>query len=236
MKENEQKEENKKEEQNNATATIKPQRKLKFKTLDGKIQLLECDYDIKISELKKKLSTIYNVEPKKQRLLNKGKQFKDDEYLDKLVDKDDTTIYLVFRNEEDVKRAQETAQNNANQNQNFQNAQNINPFQNIINVVTNSNEFRNLTNNIVNQIISSQNNGNNNNSNTANNNNNTNVNRNINVQGATTTFQTINLGDALNLTISPLQTPQSSTNVQNPPACFIRMNNKIKRCKEVVPC
>ena len=65
----------------------KLQRKLRFKTLDGNIKNLECDYDIKISELKKKLSEIYNIEPNRQRLLNKGKQFKDDEYLDKLVTK-----------------------------------------------------------------------------------------------------------------------------------------------------
>ena len=111
----------------------KLQRKLKFKTLDGNIKHLECDYDIKISELKKKLAEIYKIEPYRQRLLNKGKQFKDDEYLDKLVDKDDTTIHLVFRSEEDAKRAQENAQNNNNANQNNQN---INPFQNILNVVT----------------------------------------------------------------------------------------------------
>ena len=219
MKENEQKEESK-----NITPSTKPQRKLKFKTLDGKIQHLECDFDIKISELKKKLSSIYNIEPNRQRLLNKGKQFKDDEYLDKLVDKDDTTIHLVFRSEEDVKRAQENSQNNANPNQN-QNTQNINPFQNILNVVSNSDEFRNLTNNIVNQIFSAQNNNNNNNNSNTASNNNPNINRNINIQGATTTFQTINLGNALNLSISPLQSPQSTSNTQNPPSLDLNNNN-----------
>ena len=93
----------------------KLQRKLKFKTLDGNIKSLECDYDIKISELKKKLAEIYKIEPIRQRLLNKGKQFKDDEYLDKLVDKDDTIIHLVFRSEEDVRRMQEN-NNNSSQN------------------------------------------------------------------------------------------------------------------------
>ena len=75
------------------------------------IKNLECDFDIKISELKKKLAEIYKIEPNRQRLLNKGKQFKDDEYLDKLVTKDDTIIHLVFRSEADVKQAQENAQN-----------------------------------------------------------------------------------------------------------------------------
>ena len=109
--------------------STKLQRKLKFKTLDGNIKHLECDYDIKISDLKKKLSKLYNIEPNRQRLINKGKQFKDDEYLDKLVDKDDTTIHLVFRSEEDVKRVQENPQDNSNTDSNTnQNTQNINPF------------------------------------------------------------------------------------------------------------
>ena len=139
----------------------KPQRKLRFKTLDGNIKNLECDFDIKISELKKKLAEIYKIEPNRQRLLNKGKQFKDDEYLDKLVTKDDTIIHLVFRSEADVKQAQENAQNNNNanqtqtQNQN-QNNQNVNPFHNILNIVTNSDQFRNMTNNIVSQILANQ--------------------------------------------------------------------------------
>ena len=217
-----------KEDQKNTTPTTKPQRKLKFKTLDGKIEQVECDFDIKISELKKKLTTIYNIEPNRQRLINKGKQFKDDDYLDKLVDKDDTTIHLVFRSEEDVKRAQENAQNNTNQNQN-QNTQNISPFQNIISVVSNSDQFRNFTNDIVNQIFSRRNNNNNSNANnntTNNNNNNTNNENgnNITIQG-TTRFQTINLGDALNLSMSPLQTPQPSTNIQNPPSIDLNVNN-----------
>ena len=63
------------------------------------------------SELKKKLTEIYKIEPNRQSLLNKGKHFKDDEYLDKLVTKDDTIIHLVFRSEADVKQAQENAQN-----------------------------------------------------------------------------------------------------------------------------
>ena len=99
------------------------------------------------------------------KIRGEGKQFKDDEYLDKLVDKDDTTIHLVFRSEEDAKRAQENAQNNNNANQN---TQNVNPFQNILNVVTNSDEIRNLTNNIVTQILSGNNNTNNNNRNNTN--------------------------------------------------------------------
>ena len=74
----------------------KPQRKLKFKTLDGKMVDLVCDYDIKIIDLKKKLEEIYKIEPIRQRLLNKGKQFKDNQTLDKLVDKDDTIIHLVL--------------------------------------------------------------------------------------------------------------------------------------------
>ena len=56
MNPNEQKEEKPKEGPNPTTQapTGKLQRKLKFKTLDGNIKHLECDYDIKISELKKK--------------------------------------------------------------------------------------------------------------------------------------------------------------------------------------
>ena len=47
--------EDKKEEVQPSTQpqTGKLQRKLKFKTLDGNIKTLECDYDIKISDLKK---------------------------------------------------------------------------------------------------------------------------------------------------------------------------------------
>ena len=144
----------------------KLQRKLRFKTLDGNIKNLECDFDIKISELKKKLAEIYKIEPNRQRLLNKGKQFKDDEYLDKLVDKDNTIIHLVFRSEADVKQAQENAQNNTNSNQpQNQNNRSVDPFQNIFNIVSNSDQFRNLTNNLVSQIFSNQNNTNNNNNN-----------------------------------------------------------------------
>ena len=50
--------------------TGKLQRKLKFKTLDGNIKNLECDYDIKISELKKKISR--NI----QNWTNSSKAFK----------------------------------------------------------------------------------------------------------------------------------------------------------------
>ena len=232
MNPNEQKEEKPKEDLTPTTQapTTKLQRKLKFKTLDGNIKHLECDYDIKISELKKKLAEIYKIEPIRQRLLNKGKQFKDDEYLDKLVDKDDTTIHLVFRSEEDVKRLQENAKNNNNQNTNTnQNTQNINPFQNIISVVTNSDQLRNLTNNIVNQFFSAQ--GNNTNNNTNNTNNTTDNNRNINnntnslnIQ-TTTRYQTLNLGEALNLNTSPLQAAQPITNIQNPPSLNLNNNN-----------
>ena len=195
----------------------KLQRKLKFKTLDGNIKHLECDYDIKISELKKKLAEIYKIEPYRQRLLNKGKQFKDDEYLDKLVDKDDTTIHLVFRSEEDAKRAQENAQNNNNANQN---TQNVNPFQNILNVVTNSDEIRNLTNNIVTQILSGNNNTNNNN---RNNTNSTSGVINIRTNG---NYQTLNIGESLNLNNSPLNPIQrSSGSSQNPPTLNLNPNN-----------
>ena len=153
----EKKEESPSTSQLQPTNTGKLQRKLKFKTLDGNIKNLECDYDIKISELKKKLAEIYKIEPIRQRLLYRGKQFKDEETLDKLVDQDDTIIHLVFRSEADVRQMQENAQNNnSNENQN-QNNQNVNPFQNILNIV-NSDQLKNLTNNIVNQIFSNQNN------------------------------------------------------------------------------
>ena len=200
----------------------KPQRKLKFKTLDGNIKHLECDYDIKISELKKKLAELYKIEPNRQRLLNKGKQFKDDEYLDKLVDKDDTTIHLVFRSEADVKRAQENIENNSNSNSNNsnQNTQNINPFQNILSVVTNSDEFRNLTNSIVNQLIS----GNTNDRNNRNNNNNNNSNS-INIS-TFNNYQTLNVEESLNLNNSPLQPIQNSSNESSsPPPLNLNQNN-----------
>lgn len=157
------------------------------------------------------MAEIYKIEPYRQRLLNKGKQFKDDEYLDKLVDKDDTTIHLVFRSEEDAKRAQENAQNNNNANQNNQN---INPFQNILNVVTNSDEIRNLTNNIVTQILSGNNNNNNSNNNNRNNTNSTSGVINIRTNG---NYQTLNIGESLNLNNSPLNPIQrSSGSSQNP--------------------
>ena len=203
----------------------KLQRKLKFKTLDGKIQNLECDYDIKISELKKKLAEIYKIEPIRQRLLNKGKQFKDDEYLDKLVDKDDTTIHLVFRSEEDVRRMQENAQNNnntSNQNQNQnQNTQNVNPFQNILNIV-NSDQIRNITNNIVNQLFNPSTNSNNNNN--ATNSNNQNQTQTINI--GNTQFQTLNVGESLNLTNSPLHPIIQPPNLTgNPPPLNLNDTN-----------
>ena len=71
------------------------------------------------------MQEIYKIEPNRQRLLNKGKQFKDEETLDKLVEKDDTVIHLVFRSESDVKAAQENASQN-NQNSNTQNNVNVN--------------------------------------------------------------------------------------------------------------
>ena len=215
MNPNEKKEEKPKEEDKTPTQGKKLQRKLKFKTLDGNIKHLECDYDIKISELKKKLQEMYNIEPIRQRLLNKGKQFKDDEYLDKLVDKDDTTIHLVFRSEEDVKRAQEANQNNNNTNTN-QNNPNINPFQNILSVVD-SEQIRSLTNNIVNQIFGQNNNSNNNN----NNNNNGSISINI---PSLSGYQTLNVGETLNLNNSPLQPIQNAANnAQSPPS--LNLNN-----------
>ena len=201
----------------------KLQRKLKFKTLDGNIKHLECDYDIKISELKKKLAEIYKIEPYRQRLLNKGKQFKDDEFLDKLIDKDDTTIHLVFRSEEDAKRALENTQNNNNSSQTTQN-QNVNPFQNILNVVTNSDEIRNLTNNIVTQLLS----GNNNNNNNVNNNNRNNTTANSGVINIRTNgnYQTLNIGETLNLNNSPLNPVQhSSGSSQTAPPLNLNQNN-----------
>ena len=197
----------------------KLQRKLKFKTLDGNIKYLECDYDIKISELKKKLAEIYKIEPIRQRLLNKGKQFKDEETLDKLVDQDDTTIHLVFRSEADVKRMQENAQNNnqnQNQNQN-QNNQNGNPFQNILNIF-NSDQMRNITNNIVNQLFPNQNNNSNNNASNRNNQNST-----INI--GTTQYQTLNIGEALNLANSPLHPIAQPSNLSNPPPLNLNDNS-----------
>ena len=218
--------------QTTETTEKKPQRKLKFKTLDGQLKSLECDYDIQISELKKLLTKIYNIEPNRQRLINKGKQFKDDEHLDKLVDKDDTIIHLVFRSEEDVKRAQENAKaqnatNNQNNNQNsntininMSNANNANPFQNILNVVANSEQVRNLTNNIVQQFLRNpQNNQNSNNTNdnatnnnTANSNTNNNNNANNNnvnnppfIGTPINTYRTLNVGETLNLDNSPLR-------------------------------
>ena len=203
----------------------KPQRKLRFKTLDGNIKNLECDFDIKISELKKKLAEIYKIEPNRQRLLNKGKQFKDDEYLDKLVTKDDTIIHLVFRSEADVKQAQENAQNNNNanqtqtQNQN-QNNQNVNPFHNILNIVTNSDQFRNMTNNIVSQIFANQGNSNNNNNNT--NHTSSNIHT-INI--GNTQFQALNVGEALNLANSPLHPIVQPPNLTTPPPLNLNNNN-----------
>ena len=223
----EEKKEEKNEQSNQAQAsntTGKLQRKLKFKTLDGNIKNLECDYDIKISELKKKLAEIYKIEPIRQRLLNKGKQFKDDEYLDKLVDKDDTTIHLVFRSEEDARRLQENAKNNTpNQNQTqaqTQNNQNTNPFQNILSVV-NSDQIRSLTNNIVNQLLSGQNS--NANSNTTNNNTNSNTN-NTNthtINLGNVQYRTLNVGETLNLANSPLHPINSSSTNPTP----LNLNN-----------
>ena len=215
----EKKEESPSTSQLQPTNTGKLQRKLKFKTLDGNIKNLECDYDIKISELKKKLAEIYKIEPIRQRLLYRGKQFKDEETLDKLVDQDDTIIHLVFRSEADVRQMQENAQNNnSNENQN-QNNQNVNPFQNILNIV-NSDQLRNLTNNIVNQIFSNQNNNSNNNNNTIARSNQTST---INI--GTTQYQTLNIGEALNLTNSPLHPIAQPPNLTNPPPLNLNENN-----------
>ena len=200
----------------------KLQRKLRFKTLDGNIKNLECDFDIKISELKKKLAEIYKIEPNRQRLLNKGKQFKDDEYLDKLVDKDNTIIHLVFRSEADVKQAQENAQNNTNTNQpQNQNNRSVDPFQNIFNIVSNSDQFRNLTNNLVSQIFSNQNNTNNNNNNS--NQTQSNVHT-INI--GNTQFQALNVGEALNLANSPLHPIVQPPNLTSPPSLNLNNNNQ----------
>ena len=201
------------------TSSTKQQRKLKFKTLDGKITNLECDYDIKIIDLKKKLQEIYKIVPNRQRLLNKGKQFKDEETLDKLVEKDDTVIHLVFRSESDVKAAQENASQN-NQNSNTQNNvnvnnqnQNANPFQSIFSMICNSDEIRNLTSNVVNQIIGQNPNQNNNNQNT--NNNSTSTNPTINI--GNTQYHSLNLTESLNLVNSPLHPASQSPNITNPP-------------------
>ena len=233
MENNEQKQPQQDQAKNTSNTPAKPQRKLKFKTLDGKMVNLECDYDIKIIDLKKKLAEIYKIEPIRQRLLNKGKQFKDDETLDKLVEKDDTIIHLVFRSESDVKAAQENAtKNTQNTNANTQNnnrnrpGQNSNSFQNIFSMICNSDEIRNLTNNVVNQILGNQNNSNSNsnrnNNNQNNNNNNTNTtNSTINI--GNTQYHSLNLTESLNLVNSPLHPASQSPNLTTPPP--LNLNN-----------
>ena len=220
----------------------KPQRKLKFKTLDGKMVDLVCDYDIKIIDLKKKLEEIYKIEPIRQRLLNKGKQFKDNQTLDKLVDKDDTIIHLVFRSESDVKAAQENAANN-NQNNNTNNntqnqnrpniniqGQNGNPLSNILNMLYNSDEVRNLTNTVVNQIFGQNNQNSNSNTNSNQNNeqntSNTNSNATINrppINIGNTQYHSINLSESLNLVNSPLHPASQAPNTITPPP--MNLNN-----------
>ena len=207
----------------------KQQRKLKFKTLDGKITSLECDYDIKILDLKKKLEEIFKIEPNRQRLLNKGKQFKDDETLDKLVEKDDTIIHLVFRSESDVKSLQENTtqntQNNNTQNNNNSNNQNqnANPFQNIFNMIYNSDEIRNITTTVVSQILGqNQNPANPNQNNAQNTNNNNPTNPPINI--GNTQYHSLNLTESLNLVNSPLHPASQSPNLTNPP---LNLNNPV---------
>ena len=208
----------------------KQQRKLKFKTLDGKITSLECDYDIKILDLKKKLEEIFKIEPNRQRLLNKGKQFKDDETLDKLVEKDDTIIHLVFRSESDVKSLQENTtqntQNNNTQNNNNSNNQNqnANPFQNIFNMIYNSDEIRNITTTVVSQILGqNQNPANPNQNNAQNTNNNNPTNPPINI--GNTQYHSLNLTESLNLVNSPLHPASQSPNLTNPPP--FNLNNPV---------
>ena len=208
----------------------KQQRKLKFKTLDGKITSLECDYDIKILDLKKKLEEIFKIEPNRQRLLNKGKQFKDDETLDKLVEKDDTIIHLVFRSESDVKSLQENTtqntQNNNTQNNNNSNNQNqnANPFQNIFNMIYNSDEIRNITTTVVSQILGqNQNPANPNQNNAQNTNNNNPTNPPINI--GNTQYHSLNLTESLNLVNSPLHPASQSPNLTNPPP--LNLNNPV---------
>ena len=208
----------------------KQQRKLKFKTLDGKITSLECDYDIKILDLKKKLEEIFKIEPNRQRLLNKGKQFKDDETLDKLVEKDDTIIHLVFRSESDVKSLQEnttqnTQNNNTQSNNNNTNNQNqnANPFQNIFNMIYNSDEIRNITTTVVSQILGqNQNPANQNQNNAQNTNNNNPTNPPINI--GNTQYHSLNLTESLNLVNSPLHPASQSPNLTNPP---LNLNNPV---------
>ena len=210
------------------TEQTKQQRKLKFKTLDGKMTNLECDYNIKIIDLKKKLQEIYKIEPNRQRLLNKGKQFKDEETLDKYVDKDDTIIHLVFRSESDVKESQEKANqdNNARNNTNNANPQNqgANPIQNIFSMILNSDDLRNLTNNVVNQFMgqnqNQQNQNNTQNNNTANVTSSTNATINI----GNSQYHPLNLTESLNLANSPLHPSTGSPNLTNPPS-QLNLNN-----------
>ena len=144
--------------------------------------------------------------------------------MDKLVDKDDTTIHLVFRSEEDAIRLQENAKNNTvNQNQNqsqTKNNQNTNPFQNILSVV-NSDEIRSLTNNIVSQFLSGQNS----NTSASTSNNNTNANTsNTNthtVNFGNVQYRTLNVGETLNLPNSPLHPINSSSTNPTP----LNLNN-----------
>ena len=211
--------EEKKEQKSEHT---KQQRKLKFKTLDGKMTNLECDYDIKIIDLKKKLQGIYNIEPNRQRLLNKGKQFKDEETLDKLVDKDDTIIHLVFRSESDVRESQQKVNNDNNaQNNNNANNQNqgSNSIQNIFSMIWNSDDFRNLTNNVVNQFMGQNPNQQNQNQNNTQNNNatNTTTSTTATINIGNTQYHPLNLTESLNLANSPLHPPTSSPNLTNPP-------------------
>ena len=97
----------------------------------------------------------------------------------------------------------------------------MNPFQNILNIV-NSDQIRNITNNIVNQLFNPSTNSNNNNN--ATNSNNQNQTQTINI--GNTQFQTLNVGESLNLTNSPLHPIIQPPNLTgNPPPLNLNDTN-----------
>ena len=139
-------------------------RRIKFKTLDNKITEMIVNKDIYIPDLKQKIKEELGFEVELQRLIYKGKQFKDDKNLSDYINQDDEIVHLMSRMKEQATSNTNQGQENMNINQGARvensntssgnNGSGTNINQNTFNFSTSSstsgNPFGNILGNILN--------------------------------------------------------------------------------------
>jgi ubiquilin len=90
-----------------------PNRKVKVKTMDGKVTEFEVDPNISVEDFKLEVEQKMNVPVNRQRLIYKSRLLKEGDKLDQHIKKNEETIHLMAMTEEQV-RERETAQRRQN--------------------------------------------------------------------------------------------------------------------------